>query len=1123
MLYTEGSRMPEILDHVAYLSCELGARPAGTEEEQQAALYISGQFQREAGLPADIEDFNSSSNAEAPYIIIAAATAIAAVLAQFVAVLIAPAVLITIVVAVVLLLEITGHPVFSKAFEHGVSQNVVAYYKPPQSNDESHRRRRKVVLVANYDSGKARIELHPGLVFVLPIVNWTYVAATLLLPILLIMQFIGFIPYGETFPNTVSVVIIIAAVIAAMPLFLGAAHQSAPYNDGANCNASGVAVLLDVATRLGQGLVSEDELVQQQSATIHGQHAAQEAGVVPDGAVVEYAVSGIEEPETVERSPEERLFEAKAALAALTGEPISTKPSYDIAHNLVTLKHQPIVNVSEEALRELRGEIREAFASIPEATVASALAHTEQQHGESAVVLSGESGVPLRDSGLYSVSVATSSDQLNEQLPAESSPAVPVWYKTAQEKAHRIDKGVTSQQRSRYADTFSTSLTDATSQEVVSAVEDQQVTMTDETAGDVEAGGGDVYSTEYNTFIESSSINELEISAEHKTITNELASVALGEDIDDIKEMSSDIEATSGRDSKANPDPGSSVVPLSEIPVFSVDMPTEAFSIPDPSFINDLREQPVCGTDASASNTTSTNQADSSRVHLGFASESFDLVQDCTESTNETLGITPQYKDDSAEGAAHNLLTMLPSLSGATQRTTSSDSATLSQPGGTAKEYDREGLRTILPSLSGSITKQGTFSKEEDTTQNDGAPATRSASTFGTAGMTGAFAPVGEELLKDVDPSDIYVEDADDSDYDEGFTESGAFAGPGYVEMPKTRASRFFGRFRPQSRKKKKLVPESSMAEFLDIEADFDAREAGRARGGWESFRQGNVRTWSDGATHETNDIDSETWQSSVHTDSTWNTDTWKEGVTDESDTSSEQELETSKAVSRDIAQSIKKPRHAHQRWQGSAFSQNRLQSNTENVTEEAVGKSQSGSQVSTDGTASFEPIHHEDEQILQELHQIHKFRHPDIATEVWFVALGSELAGHNGMKKFLDEHGQELHGAIFIDLDGVGSGNLSYIEREGGYRRFTASSRMRRYVNRASADSGVRVQTASLHWSDSTTAYLAAHKILSMHLAGIEGDKVAYAGDADDSFDVVDREKLSRASDFVISILKSI
>ena len=49
--------MAELNEHVAYLSQEIGPRPAGTEEEQRAALYISEQFSAEAGLTTAMEDF----------------------------------------------------------------------------------------------------------------------------------------------------------------------------------------------------------------------------------------------------------------------------------------------------------------------------------------------------------------------------------------------------------------------------------------------------------------------------------------------------------------------------------------------------------------------------------------------------------------------------------------------------------------------------------------------------------------------------------------------------------------------------------------------------------------------------------------------------------------------------------------------------------------------------------------------------------------------------------------------------------------------------------------------------------------------------------------------------------
>ena len=75
--------------------------------------------------------------------------------------------------------------------------------------------------------------------------------------------------------------------------------------------------------------------------------------------------------------------------------------------------------------------------------------------------------------------------------------------------------------------------------------------------------------------------------------------------------------------------------------------------------------------------------------------------------------------------------------------------------------------------------------------------------------LTGSFSavsaigakPVGDELLEGVAPEDIYVDDADDSVFDTEFTETGAFAGPGYVEMPQSRVGKFFGKFRRKKNK----------------------------------------------------------------------------------------------------------------------------------------------------------------------------------------------------------------------------------------------------------------------------------------------------------------------------------
>ena len=83
--------MPQPLDYVDYLSKEIGARPAGTEEEQQAALYIADEFQKEAGFTANIEDFTSSSNLEGGRAILAMITIVVSILAMLFNILTIPA------------------------------------------------------------------------------------------------------------------------------------------------------------------------------------------------------------------------------------------------------------------------------------------------------------------------------------------------------------------------------------------------------------------------------------------------------------------------------------------------------------------------------------------------------------------------------------------------------------------------------------------------------------------------------------------------------------------------------------------------------------------------------------------------------------------------------------------------------------------------------------------------------------------------------------------------------------------------------------------------------------------------------------------------------------------------
>lgn len=157
------------------------------------------------------------------------------------------------------------------------------------------------------------------------------------------------------------------------------------------------------------------------------------------------------------------------------------------------------------------------------------------------------------------------------------------------------------------------------------------------------------------------------------------------------------------------------------------------------------------------------------------------------------------------------------------------------------------------------------------------------------------------------------------------------------------------------------------------------------------------------------------------------------------------------------------------------------------------------------------------------ELDQIYRFRHPDIDTEVWFVALGSELANNGGMRAFLAEHAQDLRGSIIIDIDALGAGDLALVEREGSFRSVATSSRMKRYVKKASQATGISVASAQIRWKDSAASYAIKHGYQAMHLAGMAGAKPAFFGQSDDVLENIEEEKLLQNSDFVMELLKNI
>jgi hypothetical protein len=75
--------------------------------------------------------------------------------------------------------------------------------------------------------------------------------------------------------------------------------------------------------------------------------------------------------------------------------------------------------------------------------------------------------------------------------------------------------------------------------------------------------------------------------------------------------------------------------------------------------------------------------------------------------------------------------------------------------------------------------------------------------------------------------------------------------------------------------------------------------------------------------------------------------------------------------------------------------------------------------------------------------------RQPLQATEAWFVFDGAEETDHAGVRDLLRRHAPRLEQAAFIGLEGVGSGEIVYLTRQGICAPYHPSPELRALAER--------------------------------------------------------------------------
>ena len=1226
--------MPDIKEHIAYLSQEIGARPAGTEEEQQAALYITEQFQKEAGLPANIEDFNGVGDPHLPSMICCGAAVVLALLSLIVPVLSIIGVIGCLAAVGLFAAEYLDKPIISKLLGKGVSQNVVAKYAPAAPEDGEGARRRKVILVARYDTGKVRAELAGPTAQVMPLVGKISFGAMVALPVLLLIKGVALGSSEGTLTTIFTLLTVIAMLLTAIPLALGALHQTAAYNEGANCNASGVAALLELARRVGAGRVSEAEIAEREDALMHGPEAAYESGLVPEGAEFVYSSHPRSSMED-----EESLIAAKAAISALSGKPVDGMTAEEVERNLQKIERHDREEAEEEA-RMQRMEARAIESARRDAEQARLAAEQEQQALEAQQAEEAEKAQAefeaqqaAMQQAEFEAQQAAAQQAAAQQMQAAAEQqraaqaSVPDWYARAQEKAKKPRNAEKPAQRSRYASALDAAVAESaghfakannivehelersfdidrdTIREVRApqwaTIAPVQPTVQPETeqsavnAAPVNASVNAVSAVEQASQMQQAPVQEqpaiqtpapqqaVQLDAQVETASADKPAPAAPQDDAAVAapapEASASVAEPAFEQAAAQqpvaqfapaqvsaPEPVQAQVvapaevadpfataatpPIDVTKLHLEDVPPMG-DVPMPAFLDPRKVQEEAQSRQSdaprSGNRVDVTQAsinDAGRVDAANApvvpmpapaSESADemvpelqakpldipdasVVPAAPVTLPEISATAPAAPvaaavkqrapladvESAGKTAARSLLSLLPSIGSSDIKAShEQEGEEAGEPG--EKKDPKPSLLASLPSLSGSI-------KAADAAQAQ--PGVNAAASFGTAGATGSFAPVSSELASTMDPEDMYVDDADDSAYDDHFTETGAFAGPGYMEMPKSRFRRLFDKFLHR-----KDDEEDTPQEWLDVDDNFEARAAGKARGGWESFQEEHYEQGEYQGDYAVEaDQDAAAYPGAtqalpaLQSDDLGATQAWTPQPIDVEAAGQEvsQVAYDDSFNVDDVADNEQSGSNRFRPWHGGAYSARRMENS--NLSSEELADEAAAAAVPT-------PV-----ELNEELNEVYQFRNPDIDAEVWFVALGSELAQNSGMKAFLEAHQSELRGAFIVDIDAIGAGDLTMIEREGFLRPSKASSRMKRYIRKASQATGTKVASGALLGEESAASYAAKHGCQVTHLVGMEGGKPALYGQQDDIVENIDEKKLASNVDFLMELLKN-
>ena len=210
--------MTKMLDCVNKLAGEIGARPVGTDEEQQAALFIEDELKRKTNFNVEVQEFDAVRNPELARVVPASIALLGCIFAFALPSMPIVPLLFTLAGAALFACNELGIFSLAQFFGRAPSQNVVATRKPAGGGDS----RKKIVILTNYDNEKTRADEASGLFAQLGRIKMFELGAFVLA---FLACLIGFFAGSNMFTT---ILLVLGIVGSALPIVAGTCVKPIP-------------------------------------------------------------------------------------------------------------------------------------------------------------------------------------------------------------------------------------------------------------------------------------------------------------------------------------------------------------------------------------------------------------------------------------------------------------------------------------------------------------------------------------------------------------------------------------------------------------------------------------------------------------------------------------------------------------------------------------------------------------------------------------------------------------------------------------------------------------------------------------------------------------------------------